>query len=403
LESGPFLAALIIGLILGAVGASVYWQGQVEALQARVQELEQEKASLEDKVAADKSRIVTLEGMVNRLEEENSLLREELARANETIQELLEERQALLEQLAQANATIQSLEDENLLLQWKVDDLTYQVEELQAEVERLQAELRSLEARLNATKAAYESLMDMVRRVAYWYDYYPVTYEEQYFQHMDQVLQASIETSPTPPQAGVLEMVEWVFNYTMENLQYYWDPYARVYIPGASSPVPWPQVTMLPNETMEIGGGDCEDLALLAYGSLAQFLGPENVYLIYIIVPDGYGHAATLARTPDGYIIVDPAGNYLNGGQAILRIGSYGYNPLALDPELRKLLVANGDAELTGPGLPQPSQDLQGLLQDWLEDYWGFTGYTLTIHALGLHETGLTLQEAVETIQSHQP
>jgi len=396
-------ALLLLGVLVGAAGSSIYWQEQVALYQERLARAEGEVASLQDRVAADKSRIATLEAMLAQLEEENRALREKLQEANETIARLLEEKSILEARLQEANKTIQQLLEENRRLQEEIENLTIRVQQLEAENERLLQEIEALQAQLNATKLTVDDIFNLLRELAYWYDYYPLTYREDYYAHIDQVLQAAIETSPTPPTSDPVEAAVWTFNYAMENLQYYWDPYARVLLPGLQQPVPWPQVKMLPNETLAVGGGDCEDFAILAYGSLAQQAGPENVYLIYIVVPDGYGHAATLLRTPEGYIIVDPTGNYLNSEQALLIVGTLGFNPLTVDPQVRQALIDAGEAQLQLPTTTQPSQDLQQLLQEWLEDYWGFQAYTISIHTIGLHADGLTLTEAAETIESHSP
>jgi len=78
---------------------------------------------------------------------------------------------------------------------------------------------------------------------------------------------------------------------------------------------------MLPNETVELGGGDCEDLALLAYSLLKAYPLPgERVYLVVWWGPS-VGHSAVTVKSPEGiYYILDPAGDYLNSYIALLEM-----------------------------------------------------------------------------------
>ncbi len=318
---------------------------------------------------------------------ENRELRDRIAELGEELARAWERGNETLNQVENLSNTLEEYEA-------MLENLSSRAAELEAALEEARSQASELNESLSALRMAYDSLIQVLREVAYWHDYYPLVQSDDYNQHMERVLWASIETTPEPPEGDPLEQAWWAFNYTIENYFYNWDPYTRVYFPGLARPLPWPQVTSLPNETSLIGGGDCEDLSLVAYGILAKALGVENVYMVYVLAGEGMGHAAVLARTVQGWVIVDPAGDYLNGAGLRLIVGAEQLNPLLIPPDARAVLVGQGAARLEWiGGPPEPADDLARLLRSWLEDYWGFTGYTLTVRGIGLHLTAETPEE----------
>ena len=105
-----------------------------------------------------------------------------------------------------------------------------------------------------------------------------------------------------------------------------------------------------PNETLKRGGGDCEDLAILAYALLKQALG-EGEELYIIAWTTGYlGHAAVLYGSGGRYIIIDPAMNYATNSTIMLSIyfknATIILTPIALSPSFKEGLLRGGLAEI---------------------------------------------------------
>jgi len=105
-----------------------------------------------------------------------------------------------------------------------------------------------------------------------------------------------------------------------------------------------------PNETLKRGGGDCEDLAILAYALLKQALG-EGEELYIIAWTTGYlGHAAVLYGSGGRYIIIDPAMSYATNSTIMLSIyfknATIILTPIGLSPSFKEGLLRGGLAEI---------------------------------------------------------
>jgi len=177
------------------------------------------------------------------------------------------------------------------------------------------------------------------------------------------------------------------------------DPAVRYVDPFTAALNTSGQVWSTPFETLLQGAGDCEDQALLAYGVIAAAAKPgTRVYLVLVYSGD-LGHAAVLidAPAPGGarqYIVLDPAGNYVNGAKLMLRMEMrandtwwYVYiTPQRIAASTKLWLIRNRFAEIvyrdafTGKYSDNPDTvtrtytDPFQALHDWLIKYWGLLG-----------------------------
>ena len=247
---------------------------------------------------------------------------------------------------------------------------------LQAQIENLRERLLARIRLLNDTVARLEKTISTLDQ---WYGVYTSDEEKTGFiqgllvfarnSPAAKNLAPQLATGAREPGDALIALFSWI----MLHLAYYPDPVMNVSLPGgavASTQQYW----SLPSEVLGLGGGDCEDLALLAYAVISNMLPSAETYLVILGNGSSKSHVAVLVGTRQGYYIVDPAGDYLNGWQAALRIGNSLVNPLSLEPDAKSTLISNGEAKLvyttplettTKPGI-EPAKNPAKLLRDWL-------------------------------------
>ena len=246
---------------------------------------------------------------------------------------------------------------------------------LKAQIENLREEFQARIGLLNDTVARLEKTISLLD---HWYGVYTSNEEETRFIQgllvlagnslAARSLASQLATETKGPGDVILDLFSWM----MLHLAYYPDPFMNISLPSGATTTTQ-QYWSLPSEVLEQGGGDCEDLALLAYAVIANMLPGAETYLV-VLDNGGKGHVAVLVRTRQGYYLVDPAGDYLNGWQAALSIGSSLVNPLSLEPDAKNTLVSSGEAKLvyttplettTRPSI-EPVKNPSKLLRDWL-------------------------------------
>ena len=116
------------------------------------------------------------------------------------------------------------------------------------------------------------------------------------------------------PSEKARRMMEW-FAVNMEYV-----PDAYIIAVKNQSVTKIPEHFQTPNETLKMGGGDCEDLAILLYSLLKPVLGEgEELYIITWI--NGYfGHVAVLYGSDGRYMILDPAMSYATNSTIMMTI-----------------------------------------------------------------------------------
>jgi len=211
-----------------------------------------------------------------------------------------------------------------------------------------------------------------------------------------------------------------VFTFIENNLAYCHDPYAPIVLVNGSIYIA-KDLIELPNETIARGCGDCEDLALLAYALLAATKRPgESFYLIFVAWKHSkIAHAAVLAidRIHHIALILDPAGNWLNGIEAWITMfventtgASYiiGLWPLDLSNYTKVWLERDSFAQLTyedlasGKNMLKPRIHLYSpytLVAAWLKA-WGKPVKRIDVYGVGVHKTFRTELDFAAWIQS---
>jgi len=107
---------------------------------------------------------------------------------------------------------------------------------------------------------------------------------------------------------------------------------------------------LAPNETLKRGGGDCEDLAILAYALLKPALGEDEELYIITWTTGYFGHAAVLYGSDGRYLILDPAMNYATNSTIMMSIyfknATITLTPIDLKPNFKKDILESGLAEI---------------------------------------------------------
>jgi len=169
--------------------------------------------------------------------------------------------------------------------------------------------------------------------------------------------------------------VKAVMNWLMLNTMYMPDPCIPV---SVGDGIYWrDDYITLPNETLARGGGDCEDLALLAYALFQNVFGAERVWII-AWRNDSSAHWAVLLEGEGGWCIVDPAGRYVTGVEKIsLRLSmldtrgreyTVWISPIHLRCDLKLWLISKNFAQLEYRGRVEFSS-LEEVVRAWLK-YW---------------------------------
>ena len=177
-------------------------------------------------------------------------------------------------------------------------------------------------------------------------------------------------------RASDTSKVKAVMDWIMLNTMYIPDPFIPV--PLADS-ISWEEnYITLPNETLARDGGDCEDLAILAYTLLQKLFGEGRVWII-AWRNELVSHWGVLVKGREGWCIVDPAGQYVSGVKEIsLRLSMVDtrgreyivwISPMDVEPDLKAWLITKGFARLEYKGRIGFGT-LEGVVRSWLK-YWG--------------------------------
>ncbi|BEP17758.1 hypothetical protein PYJP_11100 [Pyrofollis japonicus] len=377
--------------------------GSYEGLRAKAQELATRLAEalgnlsrLSAKYSEALRKLAEYESLVNALSanytacvKAKALIESRLIALNNSYQELLRRYEGLSAQYQQLFSNYKELLEE--------------FKTLQANYTELSKEYRRLKERYEALLENYSANADLLTRLVVrtdlWNGY--ILDEEDFNEFLDSLLaedtKLARKLSITHEVSGLKtsQRVLRVWSWILSSMGYFPDSYTRVTDPFLYDIHVTHQTWELLNETIAKGGGDCEDLALLAYSVLsATKTSSEKVYLITILIgEDGnkfYGHmAALVVRTLSNgkeYYIVDPAGNYLNGismaylVKGVYANGTYWEVPLwahALSRETKEYLMRWKLATIVyymdGSQLRTPAykhfREASQALRDWL-GYW---------------------------------
>ena len=170
----------------------------------------------------------------------------------------------------------------------------------------------------------------------------------------------------TDPPEKARKVMEWV----ALNTRYFHDKYIVVVVSQPFTGLP--DYVLSAEETIARGGGDCEDLAILAYTLLKQALREgEKLYLIGVSSKIS-GHVALLYESNGKYMIIDPAMGYVSDSTIFLTTyfsnANISLTPILFDPDFKGMLIKGGLAEITyhqERARPYTFLDLKSALMSW--------------------------------------
>lgn len=392
---------------------------QVEELKAKGSELEaslktcvSEKESLAKNLEAVKSSLQACEADKKKLESEITGLKEQV--------KSLEDEKSRLE------SQVNWLENKNKMLTQQLEDANKQIEYLNSQIEQLSTNIEELNKRLKEAYNEYNKLINTIIYADMWFGWY--TNETELYKFYDNILGASInEVKRLVDLAGFSGEAGFrgfdVFEKTVLWLSYYPDNYVRYPLFNNTIGVR-DDVLMLPNETWEKGGGDCEDLALFVYAILKATQRPsEQIYMVTWISESGDAHTGVLlVYKHEGkkmYYVIDPAGNYFNGVSVYLNLSVISINgaeyyvylsPLEISYGHKEFLVNNGFATIIYYDIDYDNftynppiyyyEDAFNALRDWIIRYWGITNLKqVEIHDIGVHKVFETITDLAKWLE----
>jgi len=203
------------------------------------------------------------------------------------------------------------LEKNYSILESKYQSITREYESLNEEYQRLQSSYRDLKTAREALggelSALKQKLSEISNRILIPADAVPSMLKQSSTRIVTEIVYDQLKLSKDM-QPGV--KAKRIFEWIAVNTRYMSDDFHMAMLD--SEMTPYMDFISLPNETLSRGGGDCEDLATLAYTMLKAVLGADEE--VYIIEYKGgrFSHWAVLYRVGQRFMIVDPAGSYVS-------------------------------------------------------------------------------------------
>ncbi len=362
------------------------------------------------------SRVSRLEASVSALSSVAKSVREELSRVSSvasrnsaSIEHLEKELSALSEGLSVVNSSVKLVSENLRELASSVSDLRSRVEGLSEEVSKLSQNLSRLRS------VVFGELKKLVNAVTYA-DQWHLALASRNYTFVQELLRTVANESVV--REVVSEVGIWgdaidraikAFKFIELNLSYCRDPYS--YIPTASGGIILSRdLIELPNATIARECGDCEDLALLAYALMKVGERPGEKLFLVAVWWGKKGHVALLVIGEKWVVILDPAGDWLNGVSTWLRIGE-GENaiwlpPLALDPELKRFLLDEGLASVVYVNASTGEETMYvyklspwRLVEEWIR-YWGSVPTEIDVYGESTYREFHSVASFVEWIES---
>lgn len=250
--------------------------------------------------------------------------------------------------------------------------------ELQARYADLEDEYRALNQRFSEIESELET---MSLRVLLSGEVFKLVLSQPIDEKVSRLVRQELGLDPaSPPSAKAVRIFEWI---TL-NMQYVMDQRHPYYLRGM---IDYLDEYLKPaNETLAVGGGDCEDLALLTYAMLRPVIGEgEEAYLIVLENP-WMRHVAVLYGSGGLYSIIDPAGSYITDTMAVLEVTmlqiesrelmKFHLVPIKLSPSIKSHFIKMGFMELKyidsrdgSPKIPGEFLDIEDATYSWIS-HW---------------------------------
>jgi len=314
----------------------VYYTETIKGLQDQIVELHSQVAQLEGEKA-------NLQNQVQNLQEENAALLDEISVKNVQIEKLHT-------QVGILNSQISNLQNQIALKEQQISSLESQVNSLITEKNILQMWLENnitfFEEQMSILNYQKLTLENTVENLTQEYNDLLYSYQCLQSEHYNYVMayenlvekvnwrwnQINVERFITPDDPAVKNLVfnitggwsnpsdlnelltdlKTMYNWVVNNIEYRYDGLYPIlpYDPHETISF-WDEMWQLPNETLELRKGDCEDMAILLCSMIRAYGNEQYFTEAIFIVGEDVGHIAVqIPSSENRIIILDPAGNY---------------------------------------------------------------------------------------------
>ena len=352
------IIALFVILIL-FTGLFVILKQQIIPVMEQYQNLKYSYEKLKEEYSSPANRLFSIEQEYRKLEGEYKSLQQmylQLEESHEKLGESYENLKSgytfLMEENKKFRESYEKLKSDYLDLQQSYQRLERQREELKVNYTKLEARASNLQELLEYYQKIYIEYLILRKRasaiiggeVRSWEEVQRVLKEPLTENVLRIISELGLHKDMDPPEKA-RKVMEWV----ALNTRYFHDKYIVVV---TSQPFRGlPDYVLSAEETIARGGGDCEDLVILAYTLLKQALREgERLYLIGVSSKIS-GHVALLYESNGKYMIIDPAMGYVSDSTIMLTIyfsnTTVNFTPIGIDPDFKKMLIKGGLSEIT--------------------------------------------------------
>jgi len=368
---------LVISLVISSFAYSTL-KLKYRSLQEDYSSLSGDYLQLEARYKALLKNYTELTGSYQKLDKELSSLTIEYQKLKDDHQELQEEYDSLKAKYEEVVAQNEELRSRYLQLNESYSKLVKDYEALNEKYAELEENYGDLGGRIADLKSKLEA---MSLRVLISGELFKLVLNQSRIGEIDEIVYGELGLGPgSPPRTKAVKVFEWI----ALNTQYVKDQYHPYYQSGI---VDYAEEYLEPvNETLDLGEGDCEDLAVLAYAMLRTVLREgEEIYLV-VLNSVAVRHVAVLYKSGDSFMVIDPAGSYISDALAVLEfVMQRGRTrelmivrliPISLNPKVKSWLIEEDFAELKylrsqdkSPAIPGKFSSIEGTIASWI-DHW---------------------------------
>jgi len=233
------------------------------------------------------------------------------------------------EEVNSLNSQLSRLQVEKTQLQlW----LSGNISQYEEEISVLNSQKAALEDKIVELTAMYDDLYVSHEKLVDEYDDYMTAYQSLVDRVNWRWDKNNLEAFITPEDSSVKSIVysvtggwsdtsDWsefwtdvkaMYDWVVSNIEYRYDGLYPMLPYDPHEPLSfWNEMWQLPNETLEIGKGDCEDMAILLCSMIRAYVDCKYDVEVICIQGTGSGHAAVQIPVSGNLLtILDPAGRY---------------------------------------------------------------------------------------------
>jgi len=343
--TGITVLFLVVGAASGLAVATLLNQPQIARLQAELYTIRNatatmmlDKAASEEKYRQMKDAYDQLDSNYTRLSDDHSVLQASLEQLSSNYTEAKSHLSDLTTQLLKLEADYRALNESFSAIHVPYDKIVSKYAKLISEYKRLNSSYAQLQAVIDQNGQMSESMLQYYTSLSgnvstlyeMLYSYTDIQSSFPRVLNNDAVTRiADTVKDVTGSSNDSWPAYQKIYNHIVASIKYvddidmplisdYWytDQSGYSYITSFSLDTVRNYI-QTPALTVEIGQGDCEDHAVLAYGMIQYYrnyiLGAfYSLYIAEITFSDGTGHMAVIMPVSGGKIcVIDPAGKYL--------------------------------------------------------------------------------------------